>query len=90
LTEEIEVGELLLFVVHQLSDLHVDPKVAGYAAVISGHSHRPAAEHRDGVLYLNPGSAGPRRFRLPISIARVRVAADTLSHEIVELAVANL
>ena len=57
------------------------------AAVISGHSHKPHAEHRGGVLYLNPGSAGPRRFRLPIAVAKLHVRDDGLQHELIELKV---
>ena len=59
----------------------------GFAAVIFGHSHRPGAELRDGVLFLNPGSAGPRRFSLPVTIARLTVSGGMISHEIVELTV---
>ena len=85
--EVVEAGGLHLYMLHDISTLDLDPKAAGFAAVIFGHSHRPSAEHRDGVLYLNPGSAGPRRFALPIAIARLRVAGGRLSHEIVELSV---
>jgi putative phosphoesterase len=85
LTEVVEVGGLQLYVLHNLADLDVDPKAAGFAAVISGHTHRPHAEVRDDVLYLNPGSAGPRRFTLPIAVARLRVSGTRLSHEIVEI-----
>ena len=88
-TETVNVGELSLYVLHQLSDLDLDPKAAGFAAVISGHTHRAAVEVRDGVLYLNPGSAGPRRFKLPITVARVQIAAGQLSHEIIELPVTS-
>jgi putative phosphoesterase len=84
-TEVIEVGDLHLYVLHDLSTLDLDPKAAGFAAVIFGHSHRPGAELRDGVLFLNPGSAGPRRFSLPITLARLEVARHRVSHEIVEL-----
>jgi uncharacterized protein len=70
---------------HELSKLDLDPRSAGFAAVISGHTHRPSADVRDGVLYLNPGSAGPRRFSLPVAVARLHVAGGRLSHEIVEL-----
>ena len=63
------------------------PERAGYCAVISGHSHKPHAEIRRGVLYLNPGSAGPRRFRLPVTVARLRVIEGELEYEIVELEV---
>jgi uncharacterized protein len=84
-TEVVEVGRVHLYVLHDLSQLDLDPKAAGFAAVIFGHSHRPAAEVRDGVLYLNPGSAGPRRFSLPIAVARLRVEGDRVLHEIVEI-----
>jgi hypothetical protein len=86
LTKAVQVGELSIYVLHEIAHLDLDPKLAGFAAVISGHSHRPSAHVRDGVLYLNPGSAGPRRFKLPITVARVRIAGKHLSHEIVELA----
>jgi putative phosphoesterase len=85
LTEVVEVEALQLYVLHNLSDLDLDPQAAGFAAVISGHTHRPLAEMRDQVLYLNPGSAGPRRFRLPIALARLHVDGSRLSHELVEL-----
>ena len=84
-TEVVEAGELRLYVLHDRSGLDLDPKAAGFAAVVSGHTHRPSAEVRDGVLYLNPGSAGPRRFSLPVAVARLRVDGGHLSHEIVEL-----
>jgi hypothetical protein len=74
-------------VLHELSALDLDPKAAEFAAVISGHSHRPHAEVRDGVLFLNPGSAGPRRFALPVAIAKLRVIGKSLSHELIELRV---
>lgn len=84
-TEVVEAGSVHLYVLHDLGALDLDPAAAGFAAVVSGHSHRPASELRDGVLYLNPGSAGPRRFRLPITLARLTVSGDRLSAEIVEL-----
>ncbi len=64
---------------------HLDPRAAGFDAVIAGHSHQPRVERRDGVLYLNPGSAGPRRFRLPVSVARLEVDACSLEAEILTL-----
>jgi len=85
LTEVVEAGPLHLYMLHDLSRLDLNPKAAGFAAVIYGHSHRPAAEVRNGVLYLNPGSAGPRRFSLPIAVARLRVVGARLTQEIVEL-----
>ena len=71
----------------ELAALDLDPTAAGFAAVIYGHSHRPVAEIRHGVLFLNPGSAGPRRFTLPIAIAKLRVVGDQLSNETIELGV---
>ena len=87
LTEIVEVGEVRIYVLHDVSDLAVDPKAEELSAVVSGHSHRPAAEVRGGVLFLNPGSAGPRRFSLPVTIAKLRVVGKSLSHELIELAV---
>ena len=84
-TEVVSVGDLQLYMLHDLAQLDLDPKAAGFAAVISGHTHRPVAETRNGVLYLNPGSAGPRRFSLPTTVARLKLAGSRLSHEIVEL-----
>jgi uncharacterized protein len=85
LTDVVQVGDLLIYVIHNLSDLDLDPKAAGFAAVVSGHTHRPHVEVREDVLYLNPGSAGPRRFTLPIAVARLEIAGSRISHEIIEL-----
>jgi len=74
------------YVLHNLADLDFDPRSAGFAGVISGHSHVPKCEMREGVLYLNPGSAGPRRFKLPISIAKIRVYKSRLEAQLVTLA----
>ena len=84
-TEVVQAGPLHLYVLHDLATLDLDPKAAGFAAVISGHSHKPVAETRDGVLYLNPGSAGPRRFSLPICLARLHVVGTQLRHEFIHL-----
>ena len=84
-TELVEVESATLYLVHDLAELDLDPGSAGFAAVISGHSHRPSASRRRGVLYLNPGSAGPRRFTLPISLARVSVRGRTLRARLIEL-----
>jgi uncharacterized protein len=86
-TEVVEAGPYRLHILHDLSELDVDPAAEGFAAVISGHSHKPRAEHRGGVLYLNPGSAGPRRFRLPIAVAKLYVRDEGLQHELIELKV---
>ena len=74
-----------IFVPHDRSQFVADPVSAGYAAVLFGHSHQALVETRDGVLYLNPGSAGPRRFRLPITVAKLRVLTELLEPEIVQL-----
>jgi hypothetical protein len=84
-TETVEVGGALLYVIHDLGDLDLDPAAAGLQAVISGHSHRPSVERRAGVLYLNPGSAGPRRFSLPVSVAWLTVVGGEVEAGIVEL-----
>ena len=65
--------------------LDLDPRAAGFAAVIAGHSHQPRLEERAGVLYLNPGSAGPRRFRLPVSVARLTVTRGRVTARLVRL-----
>jgi putative phosphoesterase len=72
-TEVVEFAGLYLYVLHDLHELDLDPAAAGFRVVISGHSHRPDIRHRDEVLYLNPGSAGPRRFKLPVSLALLEV-----------------
>jgi hypothetical protein len=74
-------------VLHDVKTLDLDPAAAGFHAVISGHSHQPAIATRQGILYVNPGSAGPRRFKLPISVARLIVRGDTLDAQLVELVV---
>jgi hypothetical protein len=84
-TEVVEVGAAVLYVLHDLAALDLDPVAAGFAAVITGHTHQPKSELRAGVLYLNPGSAGSRRFRLPVTVARLSVSGDRVSGEIVEL-----
>ncbi|HME05468.1 MAG TPA: metallophosphoesterase family protein [Bryobacteraceae bacterium] len=70
-TAVAEAGQILIYVLHDLSELDLDPSAAGFPIVVSGHSHQPSAKTRAGVLYINPGSAGPRRFRLPITVARL-------------------
>jgi len=84
-TDVLEIGDVSLYVLHDLHELDLDPRAAGFAAVIAGHSHQPRMEERGGVLYLNPGSAGPRRFKLPISLARLMVRGPRLTAELVTL-----
>lgn len=85
LTEAVEVAGHLLYVVHIPEDLDVDPGAAGVSVVIHGHTHRPRSERVDGVLFLNPGSAGPRRFSLPVSVALLRLGPGGPEAEVVEL-----
>ena len=84
-TALVELEGLRLYVIHDLADLAIDPKAERVRVVVSGHSHRPKAEERNGVWYVNPGSAGPPRFRLPISAAELRVEGGVITPRIVEL-----
>lgn len=84
-TATVTAAGSALLVIHQLSELEGDPAALGYAAVVSGHSHKAVMEKRGGVLYLNPGSAGPRRFRLPVTLARMRAEPGSLKADIVTL-----
>ena len=84
-TEVLEVGSALIYVLHDIAQLDIDPTAGEFHAVIFGHSHRPSSEMRDGVLFCNPGSAGPRRFRLPISVGRLSVSGNELRPELFEL-----
>lgn len=84
-TQVVEVESALLYVLHDLGELEIGPVAAGFQAVISGHTHQPLVEERDGVLYLNPGSAGPRRFHRPVSLARLEVRGEALHAEIIYL-----
>ena len=82
---DLQVGDLLVHVLHDLKELDIDPQAAGIDVVIAGHSHQPKIEQRDGVLYINPGSAGPRRFRLPISLALLRLEGGNAQAELIRL-----
>jgi uncharacterized protein len=85
LTNVLEVVGQSIYVIHILDDLDLKPEAAGFAAVIYGHSHCPTQEMKNGVLYFNPGSAGPRRFHLPITFGKIVVEGSTLSGQIIEL-----
>ena len=85
--EVIRAGAHQIYLLHNANELDVDPVAAGFRVVVSGHSHRPAQEERAGVLYLNPGSAGPRRFKLPVAVARLQLDSTGIRVEIVELLV---
>jgi len=84
-TEWVVLGGVTFYVLHDLQKLDIDPVAAGVGVVVSGHSHQPAIEWRKSVLYLNPGSAGPRRFRLPVSLALVTVVGDLPQAKILRL-----
>ena len=84
-TEIVEIEDSLLYVLHDVNQLDLDPAAAGFRAVISGHSHAPSREFRAGVLYINPGSAGPRRFRLPITVAKLYVTSTSIEAEFIPL-----
>ena len=84
-TDVVELEKRLFYLVHSLTDLDINPVVAGVAAVISGHSHKPSIEQRNGVLYLNPGSAGPRRFNLPVTTALITVDEAGIEARLVDL-----
>src|SRR5262249_48727779 len=75
-TEVVELAGVHIYVIHNLNELDLNAKAAGFAVVISGHSHQPKQETKDGVLYFNPGSAGPRRFSLPVSIGKLEIGAQ--------------
>lgn len=83
--EVVQIGGVYLYVLHDLQELDLDPVAAGFKAVIAGHSHRSSIRRKDGVLYLNPGSAGPRRFSLPVTLARLYIRDGNLDAEIVIL-----
>ena len=82
-TETVQIGAASIYVLHDLNQLDLDPAASGFDAVISGHSHRPSIQHRGAVLFLNPGSAGPRRFKLPISLAIMRIEDGSVEGELV-------
>lgn len=84
-TNVLEAGGISIYVLHVLEDVDLKPEAAGFAAVISGHSHIAKLEKKNGVLYFNPGSAGPRRFKLPVSVGKLAVGAGQISAEIVIL-----
>lgn len=84
-TDVLQLGGVLIHVLHDIAELDLDPSAAGFHAVISGHSHQPRLHSKDGVLYVNPGSAGPRRFTLPISLGRLFVEDRTVTAELITL-----
>jgi putative phosphoesterase len=84
-TEMIRVGGVFIYVIHDIAELDIEPHAAGAHVVVSGHSHKPRIEFRDRVLYVNPGSCGPRRFNLPLSVGEIRVEGTKVKARTVEL-----
>ena len=84
-TARVDFGPVALYAIHDLKQLAIDPRAAGVRVVVSGHSHRPACLEREGVLYVNPGSAGRRRFSLPIAAAELRIDGDVVAAHLVTL-----
>jgi len=84
-TEALQVGEVWVYVIHDLRQLELDPEAAGFKVVVSGHSHQPSIRQQNGVLFVNPGSAGPRRFNLPVSVAAMVVQDASVEVRLVGL-----
>jgi len=88
-TDMVRVGGITIHVLHDLAELAIDAAAAGVQVVVSGHSHQPRMQWRDGVLFINPGSAGPRRFSLPVSLGRLLVHGDAVEGELIPLTLAT-
>jgi len=84
---KLRVNGVGIYMIHNVNELELDPAAEGYRAVISGHSHKPSLTNVDGVMFLNPGSAGPRRFKLPVVVARLDIQKQKLRATIIELKV---
>ena len=81
------VGAVSIYMLHDVKEIDISPSGAGFQVVVSGHSHRPSVAEQRGVLYVNPGSAGPRRFTLPVSLAHLHVKGEKVQAKIIELSV---
>jgi putative phosphoesterase len=88
-TGVLKVEDVTIYILHNLAELDIDPAAKGFGVVVSGHSHRPSVEKKDGVLYVNPGSAGPRRFKLPIAVAELKIAGAAVQARVVDLPIAS-
>ena len=84
-TAVAEIGSTLIYVLHDINQLDLDPAAAGFGVVVFGHSHQPSRVEKSGVLYINPGSAGPRRFKLPITVARLDLSREPLQPNFIHL-----
>jgi predicted phosphodiesterase len=87
--EVVEFGAVSVYVRHDESELDIEPAAAGFRVMMFGHSHQPRVEARDGVLFVNPGSAGPRRFKLPVAVGELVIAGDRVDARIIELGVTS-
>lgn len=85
LTEVIQVGSVVVYMLHILNNLDINPGVAGMHIVVSGHSHKPGQSEKGGVIYINPGSAGPKRFQLPVTVARLDLGVKPWKVEFIQL-----
>jgi hypothetical protein len=84
-TQALEVGGVSIYMVHNIGELDLSPKAAGFRVVVYGHSHQPKIEEKNGVLFFNPGSAGPRRFTKPVSVGRLKIEGGEVQAEIIKL-----
>ncbi len=85
-TATVQANGVSIYVIHDIAELDLDPVAGGFGVVVAGHSHQPLQQERDGVLYFNPGSAGPRRFRLPVTVGKLTIVAGVVQGEILALA----
>ena len=88
-TEFLQIGDFFLYAIHDLAHLDIEPSAAGVRMVVSGHSHKPLVEERCGVLFVNPGSAGPRRFTLPIAVGEIIIEGKSIQARTLELVLQN-
>ncbi|MGD1906607.1 MAG: metallophosphoesterase family protein [Leptolyngbyaceae cyanobacterium] len=84
-TAVVQASDMFIYVLHDLKELDLNPQAAGFRVVVSGHSHQPKIADKNGTLYLNPGSAGPKRFKLPIAVGRLTISGDRIHSEILPL-----
>ena len=83
----MKVGVISIYMIHNLKEIDITPSSAGFQVVVSGHSHKPVVEERSGVLYVNPGSAGPKRFSLPICLAHLKIKGEAVNAQVIHLSV---
>jgi uncharacterized protein len=86
-TDIIEISGKIIYVLHNIYEIDLDPVAAGFDVIVSGHSHKPNIENKNGILFINPGSAGPRRFSLPVTVARLQIFGSSISYDVIELSV---